>query len=129
MALEQGNIKPEEVGYINAHGTSTPANDKNETQAIKSAFGEHAYKLAVSSTKGATGHLLGGAGGIEAAFLALAIDEGVLPPTINYENPDPLCDLDYVPNEARKQEIEVGMSSSLGFGGHNAVLAFRKYKG
>ena len=128
MALEQGNIKPEEVGYINAHGTSTPANDKNETQAIKTTFGEHAYKLAVSSTKGATGHLLGGAGGIEAAFLALAISEGIMPPTINYENPDPLCDLDYVPNKPVKRDIEVGMSSSLGFGGHNAVLAFRKYK-
>ena len=128
MALEQGNIKPEEVGYINAHGTSTPANDKNETQAIKSAFGEHAYKLAVSSTKGATGHLLGGAGGIEAGFLALAISEGIMPPTINYENPDPLCDLDYVPNKPVKRDIKVGMSSSLGFGGHNAVLAFRKYK-
>jgi len=128
MALEQGNIKPEEVGYINAHGTSTPANDKNETQAIKTAFGEHAYKLAVSSTKGATGHLLGGAGGIEAAFLALAISEGIMPPTINYENPDPLCDLDYVPNKPVKRDIEVGMSSSLGFGGHNAVLALRKYK-
>ena len=111
MALEQGNIKPEEVGYINAHGTSTPANDKNETQAIKTAFGEHAYKLAVSSTKGATGHLLGGAGGIEAAFLALAISEGIMPPTINYENPDPLCDLDYVPNKPVKRDIEVGMSS------------------
>jgi len=128
MALEQGNIKPEEVGYINAHGTSTPANDKNETQAIKTAFGEHAYKLSVSSTKGATGHLLGGAGGIEAAFLALAISEGIMPPTINYENPDPLCDLDYVPNKPVERDIEVGMSSSLGFGGHNAVLAFRKYK-
>ena len=128
-ALRNANIKPEEVDYINAHGTSTHLNDAIETKAIKATFGEHAKKLMVSSTKGNTGHLLGGAGGIEAAFLALAIDEGVLPPTINYENPDPLCDLDYVPNEARKQEIEVGMSSSLGFGGHNAVLAFRKYKG
>ncbi|RRD40972.1 beta-ketoacyl-[acyl-carrier-protein] synthase II [Leptotrichia sp. OH3620_COT-345] len=129
MALEQGNIKLEEVGYINAHGTSTPANDKNETQAIKSVFGDHAYKLAVSSTKGATGHLLGGAGGVEAAFLALAISEGVLPPTINYDNPDSLCDLYYVPNKSEKREIEAGLSNSLGFGGHNAVLAFRKYKG
>ena len=129
MALEQGNIKPEEVGYINAHGTSTPANDKNETKAIKAAFGDHAYKLAVSSTKGATGHLLGGAGGVEAAFLAMAIDEGVLPPTINQDNPDPECDLYYVPNKAEKKEIEVGLSNSLGFGGHNAVIAFRKYKG
>ena len=128
MALEQGNIKLEEVGYINAHGTSTPANDKNETKAIKAAFGDHAYKLAVSSTKGATGHLLGGAGGVEAGFLALAIDEGILPPTINQDNPDPECDLYYVPNKSEKREIEVGLSNSLGFGGHNAVLAFRKYK-
>lgn len=129
MALVQGNIKLEEVGYINAHGTSTPANDKNETQAIKTIFGDHAYKLSVSSTKGATGHLLGGAGGVEAAFLALAIDEGIVPPTINYENPDPLCDLDYTPNKAVKREINVGLSTSLGFGGHNAVLAFKKYTG
>ena len=127
-ALKNANIKPEEVDYINAHGTSTHLNDATETKAIKTAFGEHAYKLAVSSTKGATGHLLGGAGGIEAAFLALAISEGIMPPTINYENPDPLCDLDYVPNKPVKRDIEVGMSSSLGFGGHNAVLAFRKYK-
>lgn len=129
MALVQGNIKLEEVGYINAHGTSTPANDKNETQAIKTIFGDHAYKLSVSSTKGATGHLLGGAGGVEAAFLALAIDEGIVPPTINYENPDPLCDLDYTPNKAIKREINVGLSTSLGFGGHNAVLALKKYTG
>ena len=128
MALEQGNVKLEEVGYINAHGTSTPANDKNETKAIKAAFGDHAYKLAVSSTKGATGHLLGGAGGVEAGFLALAIDEGILPPTINQDNPDPECDLYYVPNKSEKRELEVGLSNSLGFGGHNAVLAFRKYK-
>ena len=128
MALEQGNVKLEEVGYINAHGTSTPANDKNETKAIKAAFGDHAYKLAVSSTKGATGHLLGGAGGVEAGFLALAIDEGILPPTINQDNPDSECDLYYVPNKSEKREIEVGLSNSLGFGGHNAVLAFRKYK-
>ena len=129
MALEQGNIKPEEVGYINAHGTSTPANDKNETQAIKTVLGDHAYKISVSSTKGATGHLLGGAGGVEAAFLAMAINEGIVPPTINYENPDPLCDLDYTPNKAVKRDINVGLSTSLGFGGHNAVIAFKKYKG
>lgn len=129
MALNQGNAKIEEVDYINAHGTSTPANDKNETAAIKSALGEHAYKINVSSTKGATGHLLGGAGGVEAAFLAMAIDEGVVPPTINYENPDPVCDLNYTPNKKVHREIEVGLSTSLGFGGHNAVLAFRKYKG
>lgn len=129
MALEQGNIKPEEVGYINAHGTSTPANDKNETQAIKTVFGEHAYKIGVNSTKGSTGHLLGGAGGIEAAFLAMAIDEGIMPPTINQGNPDPVCDLYYIPNKAEKRDIEVGLSNSLGFGGHNAILAFRKYRG
>ena len=127
MALDQGNAKPEEVGYINAHGTSTSANDKNETQAIKTVLGEHAYNISVSSTKGATGHLLGGAGGVEAAFLAMAIDEGIVPPTINYENPDPLCDLDYTPNKAVKRDINVGLSTSLGFGGHNAVLAFKKY--
>ena len=127
-ALRNANIKLEEVDYINAHGTSTHLNDAIETKAIKATFGEHAKKLMVSSTKGNTGHLLGGAGGIEAAFLALAISEGIMPPTINYENPDPLCDLDYVPNKPVKRDIEVGMSSSLGFGGHNAVLAFRKYK-
>ena len=128
MALDQGNAKPEEVGYINAHGTSTPANDKNETQAIKTVLGEHAYNISVSSTKGATGHLLGGAGGVEAAFLAMAIDEGIVPPTINYENPDPLCDLDYTPNKAVKRDINVGLSTSLGFGGHNATLLVRRYE-
>ena len=128
MALDQGNIDPNEVDYINAHGTSTPPNDKNETLAVKTVFGEHAKELAVSSTKGSTGHLLGGAGGVEAGFLALAISEGIMPPTINYDNPDPACDLDYVPNVARKKEIRVGLSNSLGFGGHNAVLAFKKYK-
>ena len=128
MALDQGNIDPNEVDYINAHGTSTPPNDKNETLAVKTVFGEHAKELAVSSTKGSTGHLLGGAGGVEAGFLALAISEGIMPPTINYDNPDPDCDLDYVPNTARKKEIRVGLSNSLGFGGHNAVLAFKKYK-
>ena len=128
MAMKQGNIDPTEVDYINAHGTSTPANDKNETASIKSAFGEHAYKLAVSSTKGATGHGLGAAGGIEGVILALAIDEGVMPPTINYDTPDETLDLDYVPNKAVKRDIRVGLSSSLGFGGHNAVIAMRKYK-
>lgn len=128
MALKQGNIDPTEVDYINAHGTSTPANDRNETASIKSAFGEHAYKLAVSSTKGATGHGLGAAGGIEGVILALAIDEGIMPPTINYDNPDEDLDLDYVPNKAVEREIRVGLSSSLGFGGHNAVIAMRKYK-
>lgn len=126
MALAEAGIDPIEVDYINAHGTSTPANDKLETAAIKAAFGEHAYKLAVSSTKGATGHCLGGAGGIEAVFLALAIKNGVMPPTINYENPDPECDLFYVPNVPVKKEIKVGLSNSLGFGGHNAVIAMKK---
>lgn len=127
MALKEGNVKLDEVDYINAHGTSTPTNDRLETAAIKTVFGEHAYKLAVSSTKGATGHTLGAAGGIEAVLTVLAIKEGVLPPTINYENPDPECDLNYVPNQAVKKDIRVALSNSLGFGGHNGVLAFKKY--
>ena len=128
MALEEAGIDITEVDYINAHGTSTPANDKNETASIKSIFGEHAYKLAVSSTKGATGHALGAAGGIEGGLLALAISEGILPPTVNYETPDPELDLNYVPNIAVKKEIRVGLSNSLGFGGHNAVIAMKKYE-
>lgn len=128
MALNDANLSPEEVGYINAHGTSTEYNDKFETMAIKSVFGEHAYKLAVSSTKSMTGHLLGAAGGIEAIFTVLALKEGILPPTINLENPDEDCDLDYVPNEARKQQVNAAISNSLGFGGHNATIAFRKYE-
>ncbi len=127
MALKQGNIDPTEVDYINAHGTSTPANDKNETASIKTALGDHAYNIGVSSTKGATGHGLGAAGGIEGALLALAIDEGVMPPTINYDTPDEALDLNYVPNKAVEKEIRVGLSSSLGFGGHNAVIAMKKY--
>ncbi len=129
MAIEEGNIDLAEVGYINAHGTSTPLNDKNETAAIKEVFGDLAYKLNVSSTKGATGHVLGGAGGIEGVILAKSIFEGIVPPTANYENPDPECDLNYTPNKAVEKEIKVGMSSSLGFGGHNAVIAMRKYEG
>lgn len=128
MAMEEGNIKSEEVGYINAHGTSTPANDRNETAAIKDAFGKSAYTMNISSTKGATGHGLGAAGGIEGVILALAIAEGVVPPTINLDNPDLELDLNYTPNKMVKRDIEVGMSSSLGFGGHNAVIAMRKYK-
>lgn len=128
MALKEGNINLEEVTYINAHGTSTPANDKNETAAIKAVFGDHAKNLMVSSTKGATGHGLGAAGGIEAVIIAKAIFEGVVPPTINYDNPDEDCDLNYVPNVAVEKEIDVAMSSSLGFGGHNAVIVMRKYK-
>jgi 3-oxoacyl-[acyl-carrier-protein] synthase II len=128
-ALRDAWIAPTEVGYINAHGTSTPYNDKFETQAIKRVFGEHAERLAVSSTKSMTGHLLGAAGGIEAIATLLAIHNGLLPPTINYETPDPECDLDYVPNHARKQEVEVALSNAFGFGGTNATLAFRKFHG
>lgn len=126
-ALNDGNIQPNEVDYINAHGTSTEYNDKYETMAVKEVFGEHAYKLAVSSTKSMTGHLLGAAGGVEAIFSVLAIKEGMIPPTINLETPDPECDLDYVSDGARKQEVNVAMSNSLGFGGHNATIVFKKY--
>ncbi|WP_077211184.1 beta-ketoacyl-ACP synthase II [Bacillus dakarensis] len=128
MALDDADLSPEDIDYINAHGTSTDYNDKFETMAIKSVFGDHAYKLAVSSTKSMTGHLLGAAGGVEAIFTVLAMQDSILPPTINYETPDPACDLDYVPNEARKQDIKAAMSNSLGFGGHNATIAFRKYQ-
>ncbi len=126
MALEDGNLKPEEVDYINAHGTSTPYNDKFETIAIKKVFGEHAYNLMVSSIKSMTGHLLGAAGGVEAIASVLSIYDGVVPPTINYEKKDPECDLDYVPNKARKTLVKVALSNSFGFGGHNATLAFKK---
>ncbi|WNS76858.1 beta-ketoacyl-ACP synthase II [Bacillus sp. DTU_2020_1000418_1_SI_GHA_SEK_038] len=128
MAINDAGLMPEDIDYINAHGTSTDYNDKYETMAIKQVFGEHAYKLAISSTKSMTGHLLGAAGGIEAIFTVLAMKEGILPPTINYETPDPDCDLDYVPNEARKKEIKAAISNSLGFGGHNATIAFKKYE-
>ncbi|MGM0508794.1 MAG: beta-ketoacyl-ACP synthase II [Fusobacteriota bacterium] len=127
MALKEGNVDLEDVGYINAHGTSTPANDGLETQAIKSVFGDLAKNLYVSSTKGSTGHALGAAGGLEAAIVTMALKEGVLPPTINYENPDPDCDLNYVPNKPVKNNIKVALSNSLGFGGHNGVLAIKKY--
>jgi 3-oxoacyl-[acyl-carrier-protein] synthase II len=126
--LRDAGIKPEQVGYINAHGTSTPYNDKFETLAIKDTFGEHAYKLPVSSTKSMTGHLLGAAGGIEAVFSVLAIHRKVLPPTINYFNPDPDCDLDYIPNEARPAEVDYVLSNSFGFGGTNAALMFKRYE-
>lgn len=129
MALDDGDLNPEDIDYINAHGTSTEYNDKFETYAIKTVFGEHAYKLAVSSTKSMTGHLLGAAGGVEAIFTVLALKENILPPTINLETPDPECDLDYVPNEARHKEIKAAISNSLGFGGHNATIAFKKYNG
>ncbi|MEH7122173.1 beta-ketoacyl-ACP synthase II [Bacillus sp. JJ1532] len=128
MAINDAGLSPEDIDYINAHGTSTDYNDKFETMAIKAVFGDHAYKLAISSTKSMTGHLLGAAGGIEAIFTVLAMKEGILPPTINYETPDPECDLDYIPNEARKKEIRAAISNSLGFGGHNATIAFKKYE-
>ena len=128
MALADAGVQPEEVEYINAHGTSTPYNDKHETLAIKQVFGEHAYHLAVSSTKSMTGHLLGAAGGIEAIFTALAIYHGILPPTMNYEHPDAECDLDYVPHYARYQKVKVALSNAFGFGGTNAILVFKAYE-
>jgi 3-oxoacyl-(acyl-carrier-protein) synthase len=128
MTLKSAGIQPEEVDYINAHGTSTEYNDLYETMAIKTVFKEHAKKLAVSSTKSMIGHLLGGAGGVEAIFTILTICQGIIPPTINYQTPDPGCDLDYVPNIARKAEVRVALSNSFGFGGTNAVLAFKKFE-
>jgi 3-oxoacyl-[acyl-carrier-protein] synthase II len=127
MALRDAGIAPEAVNYINAHGTSTPYNDKHETSAIKHVFGEHVHQLAVSSTKSMTGHLLGAAGGVEAAFCALALSEGIIPPTINYEHPDPECDLDYVPNHARHIDLDNVISNSFGFGGTNACIVLKKY--
>ena len=126
-AIEDAGITPDKVDYINAHGTSTPLNDKYETIAMKRMYGDHAYKLAISSTKSMTGHLLGAAGGIEAAFTVLTIKNGIVPPTINIDNPDPDCDLNYVPNTAKKQPVNVAMSNSLGFGGHNASLVFERF--
>ena len=128
-ALDDAKLQPEDVIYINAHGTSTPMNDKFETIAMKRMFGDHVYNLAISSTKSMTGHLLGAAGGIEAAFSVLAVNEGAIPPTINLENPDPDCDLNYTPNKAVKQEVEVAMSNVFGFGGHNASLVFKSFQG
>lgn len=126
-ALKNAGIEPEQIDYINAHGTSTPYNDKYETAAIKTVFGEHAYKLAVSSTKSMTGHMLGAAGGVEGIITALAVENDILPPTINYKTPDPECDLDYVANESRKSTINYAVSNSLGFGGHNASIVFKKF--
>ena len=128
-ALDDAGIKPHEVQYINAHGTSTDLNDKYETQAVKAVFGDHAYRLALSSTKSMTGHLLGAAGGVEAAYTILTLYNQVMPPTINYEFPDPDCDLDYVPNVARKGDIDIAMSNSFGFGGTNGTLVFRRWSG
>ncbi|MGV8073417.1 MAG: beta-ketoacyl-ACP synthase II [Syntrophobacteraceae bacterium] len=128
-ALVDAGIRPDAVDYINAHGTSTDLNDKYETMAIKTIFGDHAHALAVSSTKSMTGHLLGGAGGIEAVYTSLTIDRSMIPPTINYETPDPDCDLDYVPNQAREASVNIAMSNSFGFGGTNGTLVFRKWGG
>ena len=125
--LRDAKVQPEQVGYVNAHGTSTPLGDRIETTAIKRAFGDHAYKLAVSSTKSMTGHLLGGAGGLEAGITVLALRDQTLPPTMNLDNPDPECDLDYVPNHARKTALEYAMSNSFGFGGTNGALLFRRW--
>ncbi len=129
MALDDAGISPADVDYINAHGTSTPLNDLCETRAIKSVFKEHAKNIAISSTKSMTGHMLGGAGGVEAVFCIKSIQDGIIPPTVNLDEPDPDCDLDYVPNKARKKDINVVMSNSFGFGGTNAVLIFQKYNG
>lgn len=128
LALQDAGIMPDQVDYINAHGTSTPLNDVAETKAIKKVFKEHAYKLMISSTKSMTGHLLGGAGGLEAVLTVLALYEGIVPPTINLENPDPECDLDYVPNQARKADIKIAISNAFGFGGTNACLVFKKWE-
>ncbi|HUK99389.1 MAG TPA: beta-ketoacyl-ACP synthase II [Nitrospirota bacterium] len=128
MAIRDAGIAPTEMGYINAHGTSTKYNDENETAAIKTVFGDHAFKLAVSSTKSMTGHLLGAAGGVEAVICVLALSRGILPPTMNLENPDPECDLDYIPNKARQAQVDIAMSNSFGFGGTNACLIFRRFR-
>lgn len=127
MALSSAKANIEDVGYINAHGTGTPLNDQAETRAIKAAFGEQAYKLPISSTKSMTGHMMGATGALEAIFCVQAVREGILPPTIHYETPDPECDLDYIPNKAREKNISLAISNAFGFGGHNAVLAIRKY--
>ena len=129
QALSDGGVAPEQVGYINAHGTSTPLNDSGETAAIKAVFGDHAYKLAVSSTKSMTGHMLGAAGAVEAIFTALTLRDGYLPATIHYQEPDPACDLDYVPNQGREAQVAYALSNSLGFGGHNACVLLKKWEG
>jgi 3-oxoacyl-(acyl-carrier-protein) synthase len=128
IAIEDAHLRINDVDYINAHGTSTPHNDKNETTAIKNLFGDRAYNISISSTKSMTGHLLGAAGAVEAITSILAIDYGIIPPTINYEFPDPECDLNYTPNVAVKKEIKVALSNTFGFGGHNATLIFKKYQ-
>jgi 3-oxoacyl-[acyl-carrier-protein] synthase II len=129
LCLQDAKVAPSAVDYVNAHGTSTPVGDVNETQALKEVFGEHARTLAVSSTKSMTGHLLGAAGGIESVITVLSITKGVLPPTINYETPDPECDLDYVPNTARAAQVRTALTNSFGFGGTNASLIFTRFDG
>jgi len=127
-ALQKAGLRPDQIDYINAHGTSTPYNDRTETQAIKACFGDHAYRLAISSTKSMTGHTLGAAGGVEAVVCVMAIQTGIIPPTINLHHPDPDCDLDYVPNKARQATVNIAMTNSMGFGGHNACLIFKRYE-
>jgi 3-oxoacyl-(acyl-carrier-protein) synthase len=127
-AMKSAGLAPEDVGYINAHGTATPLNDLAETNAIKRALGDHAYKIPISSTKSMTGHMMGATGALEAIFCIQAIRTGILPPTIHYQTPDPACDLDFIPNQARRARVEVALDNAFGFGGHNAVLAFRAYR-
>ncbi len=127
-ALQKANLRPEQVDYINAHGTSTPPNDSTETQAIKTCFGDYAHRVAISSTKSMTGHTLGAAGAVESVISVQTILNGIIPPTINLHHPDPECDLDYVPNEARHATVNVAMSNSMGFGGHNTCLIFKRYE-
>ena len=127
MALRKAGLEPGEIDYINAHGTSTQLNDKNETMAIKTVFGENAYRIPISATKSMTGHLLGAAGAIEAAICVLTIQHGIIPPTINLTCPDPDCDLDYVPHEARQAKVDTALSNAFGFGGHNSTLIIRRY--
>jgi beta-ketoacyl-acyl-carrier-protein synthase II len=127
MALDSAQAIVDELGYINAHGTGTPLNDQSETRAVKAAFGEKAYEIPISSTKSMTGHMMGATGALEAIFCVQAIRDGILPPTIHYETPDPECDLDYIPNQAREKKIDLALTNAFGFGGHNAVLAIRKY--
>ncbi|MCI0551120.1 MAG: beta-ketoacyl-ACP synthase II [Anaerolineae bacterium] len=127
MALDSARANVDELGYINAHGTGTPLNDQSETRAVKAAFGEKAYEIPISSTKSMTGHMMGATGALEAIFCVRAVCEGILPPTIHYETPDPECDLDYIPNKAREKKINLALTNAFGFGGHNAVLAIRKY--
>jgi 3-oxoacyl-[acyl-carrier-protein] synthase II len=129
MAIKDAGLRPEDVDYINAHGTSTPLNDLTETIAIKKVFGDRAKKVPVSATKSMTGHLLGAAGSTEAIFTILSIRDGIMPPTINYAEPDPQCDLDYVPNVARRKPLKIAMSNAFGFGGTNAALVFKKFEG